>query len=152
MDIYDSAAVQKVWDRVLNTPQAGEPDEATLTDWIAGEQASYRTYRAMANRAGRFAPQLRAIAADESVHARRLGALYFLLFGRKPQIFSGAAETARSFGAALRTAYAGELSVCRTYREAAKHWGEHAALLNALADDEERHARVLQTVTAGFLR
>ena len=96
--------------------------------------------------------RLRAMAEEERGHVRKLSALYFLLFGRKPQILSGAAETGRSFLTALRSAYAGAVTRSRAYREAAKRWEQHSVLFNELANDEDRHARTLQTITAGILR
>lgn len=150
MDPYDSAAVQAVWQRVLQPPQTS-PDEETLLEWLAGEKGSYRYYQAMARRSARHRRQFLAMAGDEARHAARLAALYFLCFGRKPQVLSAAAETERSFGAALRAGYEAERGASRGYREAASRWPEHRTLLNELADDEARHARTLHDITAAFL-
>ena len=151
MDIYDTDRVQAVWRRVLQPPQTA-PDEDTLLQWLAAEKGSSATYRAMASRGNRFAPKLQRMAADEAHHARRLAALYFLLFGVRPQVRAAAADTARSFAAALRTAYQAELIAAKTYRTAARQYREQEHLFSALAEEEQRHARLLSEMTAEFLR
>lgn len=148
MDVYDPSAVRAVWERVL-APQA--LDERTLTEWIAKERASYRAYRNMARRSRKFASQFLKMADEEAAHARRLIALYFLLFGHRAQVFPAAADTQRAFGAALRVYYQGETQARDTYRSAAAQWKEHAALFSAIAEDENRHAQTLQKITAAYL-
>lgn len=150
MDIYDPAQVQAVWSRVMQPPQTA-PEEEMLLQWLSGEQASAATYRALASRGGSLARRLRHMAADETRHFRRLAALYFLLFGVRPQVLRAAADTDRSLSAALRSAYPAELSAAKSYRNAARRFPEQASMFNAMADDEEHHARMLWEMTAELL-
>lgn len=150
MDIYDPVQVQAVWSRVMQPPQ-NAPEEETLLQWLSGEQASAATYRALAARGGSFAQRFRNMAADETRHFRRLAALYFLLFGVRPKVFPAAADTDRVLSAALRSAYPAELSAAKGYRDAARRLPEQASMLNAMADDEEKHARMLWEMTADLL-
>ena len=150
MDIYDPAQVQAVWSRVMQPPQTA-PEEEMLLQWLSGEQASAATYRALASRGGSLARRLRHMAADETRHFRRLAALYFLLFGVRPQVLRAAADTDRSLSAALRSAYPAELSAAKGYRDAARRFPEQASMFNAMADDEEHHARMLWEMTAELL-
>ena len=136
MDIYDPVQVQEVWRRVMQPPQTA-PDEDTLLRWLADEYAAAMTYRRLAARGG--------------ATARRLSALYFLLFGVRPQVQPAATDTDRSFAAALRTAFAGETQAARVYRDAARRFPEQTSLFSALAGDEERHARWLGEMTAALL-
>lgn len=150
MDIYDPVQVQAVWSRVMQPPQTA-PDEETLLRWLAEERASAAAYRTLAARGGSFAPRLRHMAADELRHAGRLAALYFLLFGFRPQVFPAAADTDRSFGTALRSAYQGELAAAKNYRAAARRFPEQASMFESIAADEERHARMLWEMTAALM-
>ena len=148
MDVYDSAAVQAVWGRVM---QQRPLTEDILAEWIAAELASQRTYRSMARRDRRFAARFMHMANDEAMHARKLRGLYYLLFGHYPKVRAGAADTERSFGAALRTSYRGELAARDNYHAAAEKWQEHAQLFRAIADDENRHAQMIQKITSDYI-
>ena len=150
MDIYDPVQVQEVWRRVLRQPQTA-PDEETLKRWLADEYAAAMTYRRLAARGGASAQRLWRMSRDEARHARRLSALFFLLFGVRPRVQPAATDTDRSFAAALRTAIAGETQAAREYRDAARRWPEQTSLFSALAGDEERHARWLGEMTAALL-
>ncbi len=73
MDLSDSAAVQRIWQRVGLTPQPGTPSATSsapsitpgtpdalpdcLPQWIAAEQVSCRRCQAMARCAGRRRPK-----------------------------------------------------------------------------------------------
>ena len=150
MDIYDPVQVQEVWRRVMQPPQTA-PDEETLLRWLADEYAAAMTYRRLAARGGASAQRLWHMARDETRHARRLTALYFLLFGVRPQVRPAATDTDRSFAAALRTAFAGETEAARGYHDASRRYPEQASLFSSLARDEERHARWLSEMTAALL-
>lgn len=151
MDVYDPVQVQAVWRRVLQPPQTA-PDEEALLGWLAAEKGSAAGYQAMASRGGRFAPRLQRMAVDEAHHARRLAALFFLLYGYRPQVRAAASDTARSFSAALRSAYHAEIAAAKAYRAAARQFREQEHLFTSLAEDEERHAATLQAITAEHLR
>lgn len=98
MDLSDSAAVQRIWQRVGLTPQPGTPGTPDalpdcLPQWIAAEQAACRRCQAMARCAGaQEAKTLCCLARRSADHARQLQAVYYVLTGRYCQAaptFSG---------------------------------------------------------------
>lgn len=109
MDLSDSAAVQRIWQRVGLTPQPGTPSATPsapsitpgtpdalpdcLPQWIAAEQVSCRRCQAMARCAGaQEAKTLCCLARRSADHARQLQAVYYVLTGRYCQAaptFSG---------------------------------------------------------------
>lgn len=145
MDPFDTAATRAIWQRVLQPREEEMSLEDTLSEMIADEYADHAIYLSMAGCAGRFAPKMRAIAADELRHARRLTALHFLLTGTKP-CPRHSAHCGGSFCQMLRVRYTEELSGAGKYREAAERWSEHAALFYELADAEQRHSCILQRI------
>lgn len=142
MDIYDTAAVQTIWERVRRSASP-ETLEETLAEWIACELADCEAYRALA-KCG-FSAVFRALANDEACHARKLSALYFLLTGCRPAVCPAAKEDA-CLRSAVRSRFAQELKGAEAYRAAAAQWPAHAALFCALANDEARHACRLREI------
>lgn len=149
MDIYDSEAVQKVWQRVLQKPGTEIPETA-LEDWIASCMGARRSYLAMAGQSRRLGRLFRTMAAEEAAHIRKLQGLRWLLYGRRDQIFSGSAEGKRDFHAALRSRYEAEQAAVREYRTAAQRYPQQEALFLTLAEDAERHCRLLQRAAEGL--
>lgn len=99
MDLSDSAAVQRIWQRVGLTPQPGTPSATPsapsitpgtpdalpdcLPQWIAAEQVSCRRCQAMARCAGvQTAKTLCCLARQSADHARQLQAVYYVLTGQ----------------------------------------------------------------------
>lgn len=99
MDLSDSAAVQRIWQRVGLTPQPGPPSATPsapsitpgtpdalpdcLPQWIAAEQVSCRRCQAMARCAGaQEAKMLCCLARRSADHARQLQAVYYVLTGQ----------------------------------------------------------------------
>ena len=99
MDLSDSAAVQRIWQRVGLTPQPGTPSATPsapsitpgtpdalpdcLPQWIAAEQASCRRCQAMARCARtQEAKTLCCLARRSADHARQLQAVYYVLTGQ----------------------------------------------------------------------
>lgn len=95
MDLSDSAAVQRIWQRVGLAPTAGAPGAAPsmlgkpdalpdcLPQWIAAEQTACRRCQAMARCAGvQTAKTLCCLARQSADHARQLQAVYYVLTGQ----------------------------------------------------------------------
>lgn len=95
MDLSDSAAVQRIWQRVGLAPTASAPGAAPsmlgkpdalpdcLPQWIAAEQAACRRCQAMARCAGaQTAKTLCCLARQSADHARQLQAVYYVLTGQ----------------------------------------------------------------------
>ena len=99
MDLSDSAAVQRIWQRVGLTPQPGTPSATPsapsitpgtpdalpdcLPQWIAAEQVSCRRCQAMARCAGaQEAKTLCCLARRSADHVRQLQAVYYVLTGQ----------------------------------------------------------------------
>lgn len=149
MNLYDAAQVQAVWERVHGTMQPSGQER--LTAYLADCAALERSYRAMAAHAGKNAAVLRNMAAEEARHRRQLSALYFLQNGEKPQLFPGASEGKRSYGAALRSCYQAEQHVLRHWQQAAALWPDQTALFVRLAEDTQRHLQQLRQLTSDIM-
>ena len=149
MNLYDAAQVQAVWERVHATMQPSGQER--LTAYLADCAALERSYRAMAAHAGKNAAVLRNMAAEEAHHRRQLSALYFLQNGEKPQLFPGASEGRRSYGAALRSCYQAEQHVLRPWQQAAALWPDQTALFVRLAEDTQRHLQQLRQLTSDIM-
>ena len=150
MNLYDSAQVQAVWERVHGAMQQPSGPER-LTAFLSDCAALERSYRAMANHAGKKAAVLRNMAAEEARHRRQLSALYFLQNGEKPRVFPGASEGRRSYGAALRSCYQAEQHMLRHWQQGAALWPDQTALFVRLAEDTQRHLQQLRQLTSDIM-
>ncbi|MBQ3356904.1 MAG: hypothetical protein IJG45_07335 [Oscillospiraceae bacterium] len=161
MEKINPKKARAVWQRVLQAkheqppmprperpPLPEQPSEAELLQWLAEIAALARGYRSM--NAGRRTPQLRAMAAEEQGHYRQLAALFFLLYGRRPQVLSGAAPGRRSLAAGLRDAYAAEQNAVRQWREAATRYPAQRELFEDFIRDDRRHAEQLRRMMANL--
>lgn len=159
----DPKLAQAVWARVLRAnrpqppipprppmpptpPRPEEPSREELRQWMAEILARVRGYRSV--NAGRNTALLRRMATEEEGHRRQLAALYFLLYGRRPEVLSGAAPGKRSAASALRDLYGAEQRAVRQWREAARQYPTHAALFTQFARDDRRHAEQLRRILA----
>ncbi|MBO2526555.1 MAG: hypothetical protein CW335_00010 [Clostridiales bacterium] len=145
MEKIDPKRAQEVWQRVLQSRQE-HPDEEQMRQWIAEIMAVERGYRRM--NAGRQTPLLRQMASEEQQHRRQLAALYFLLYGKRPDVLSGAAPGGRSLASALRDAYTAEQRAVRQWRSAAQRWITHRELFEDLAQGDQRHLEFLRRIMA----
>ena len=133
----------------------GEPEPAALPapsgealrQYMDGELASWRKCRALARRLPGSAGQaLAAVADDELRHARRLGALYFLLSGVRYWPRQGEGGPIGAIPAALRERFWAAHQAAGSYRAAALQagGGRQQELFAQLAGEEERHLRAFQ--------
>lgn len=152
MEKIDPKKARAVWQRVMEAkhrrppmpprppvppqpPAPEEPSQEELRQWLAEIAALVRGYRSM--NAGRFTPRLRRMAAEEQAHYRRLAALYFRLYGWRPEVLSGAAPGSRG---GLRQTYEAEQRAVRQWKEAAARYPSQRALFESFARDDRRHA------------
>lgn len=127
-----------------------------LTGFVEGELADQRYYQALARQAPPWArQQLRDIAADESGHARRLLAVYFLITGEcyRPTIHCDRI-CLPGWCAALRERYHEEACGGMNYARAAEGTTDPclARLLDELSADEYRHANTMLRMLERSLR
>lgn len=118
-----------------------------LQEFITHERADGQTYRLLARRAGGGAGRvLAAIAADESRHAKRLGAAYFLISGVRFAPEAGPALPPEcTYLSALRDRFLSEQRGAERYRTAANRTDDPCLkeLFLELGSDEEAHARLI---------
>ena len=153
----DEQKERQVWSRVMNTavscPKPEEPKqdtgltEKTLAQMIQCECCEAAIYRSLAAQGPKCARErLLRIAEDERCHAKQLGALYFLMTGKKycPEPVRGACTAC--FNEALRKQYQAELEAEARYAKLAARAGEQACMFEALAHDEGRHAKMIYCI------
>lgn len=146
MDPYQAAAV---WRRVRQaTPEAST--QRTLAETIGDEIQSRDNYLAM-SRLG-YSSFFRQLAEQEACHARRLSALYYLLYGTHPKKAEAQCPKSCDLCEKIRSAFLHELASAKGYRKLAQTEAEHAALFLALAKDEEGHAARLRCLAERLLR
>lgn len=158
MNQIDCQQAQRVWSRVM-AAQSGAPDAsgATATEAsnaqplltpeevlssMQAELSDAATYRALAARmkgAGRRCMQ--ALSREECQHAKKLGAIYFLLTGKKACPARGEAPCITCTAETLRRQYQLELSAREGYEQLAACAGSRACTLREIALDECRHAQ-----------
>lgn len=170
MNQMDCKQAQRVWSRVMaaqtdaqnQTPaRSGQTDAQAArpapTVWeqapavitpeqvmelISGEMKDAATYRCLSARMkGCARKTLETLAHEERCHAKQLGAIYFLLTGKKacpprpePPCITCNAET-------LRRQYQMELAARERYESLAPLAGARACTMRELALDECRHAQ-----------
>lgn len=144
MNPYDTAAVQRVWQRVHSSvQQSGGSNAALLTALWTQACASAQGYRHLAARAGRQAGCLRLLAAQQEESARTLSALSVLLYGTVPP-----RRAAHNRWSSLREAYQAELQSAARYAEAAERWPDQGMLFLNLKEQAQRRALRLLSLTA----
>lgn len=145
MDPYQAAAV---WQRVRQSGTA-ETLQAKLSESIAHEIRSRNTYLAM-SRLG-YAPLFRQLSEQEACHARRLSALYYLLYGCPPEKAEAQCPKICDLCEGIRSVFLHELEASKGYRALAQAEPQHAELFCALAKDEEGHAARLRSLAERLL-
>lgn len=121
-----------------------------LQRMIDGEQEDGRIYRALACKAtgGSMARRLSRLAQQEQVHAKRLGAAYFILAGR-PYSWreQGKSRPVVELLSGLREQLLQKQKESRAYRQAAEVQDPHLhRLFLELAEQEEEQAGVLRRI------
>ncbi len=149
MNPYDSTAVSAVWQRVSQGKQ-NDSLECTLAETIANEYRSRNTYLSMARLC--WPDLFRRMAAEEGCHARRLSALYYLLYGCPPCQKDEGCPHICNLCEAVRDAFSGETKAAKNYQKLAQSYPEYADLFCSIAADEQRHARCLRSMTEQLLR
>ena len=162
MNQIDCKQAQNVWSRVMaaqanaqstsaNPPvqvkAAQEEQTASITpeqllSSIEYEMLDAVTYQCLAARmSGCARKTLLAISHDERCHAKKLGAIYFLLTGKKacPKKPENPCITCNA--ETLRRQYQRELSAREHYEALAPMSGARACTMRELALDECRHAQ-----------
>lgn len=121
---------------------------ALLREMIDGETEDWRTYQAMARRAGGSAAKLLGtMAADERRHAKRLGAAYFIITGQRYQSpnQTGSRPTPDLMNG-LREQFIQEQRGAAAYQGAAQESSDACLrqLYQELAEEEMLHARMIR--------
>lgn len=121
-----------------------------LREMIDGETEDWRTYQALARRAGSGATrQLSTMAADERRHAKRLSAAYFLITGERyqPQNTTGS-RPAVDLMTGLREQFIQEQRGAAAYQGAAQETGDPCLrqLYQEIAREEQGHARMIRSL------
>ena len=127
-----------------------------LTGFLEEELRDQRIYQAMARQAPVWARQrLRELATEEGSHARRLGAVYYLITGTcyQPAI-STERVCAGNWCAGLRERYHEAACNGLNYARAAEETTDLCLkrLLNDLSEEEYRHANVFLAMLERSLR
>ncbi len=140
---------QAVWDRVSLAQEPPRPSITAdqLLDWACHECQDACLYRWLARCLPKCAePWLKELACDEQSHAKRLAAQYYLATGCRPKLCSDFTPTCQPLEH-LRRRYQEELAGSNAYFAAAQNAeGELQELLDCLARDEARHARMVMCV------
>ena len=161
MNQIDCKQAQNVWSRVMaaqtgaqmptsaESPAASEPQPATITPEqvmraIEEEHMDAAAYQCLAGRmSGCARKTLLALAQEERCHAKKLGAMYFLLTGKKacPKKPENPCITCNA--ETLRKQYQTELAAREQYESLAPLAGARACTLREIALDECRRAQKL---------
>ncbi len=148
MDIYDKQAVSAVWQRVHQGREKDKLEEA-LSEAIGFERRAASAYHAMARCSGN--PLFLRLSAQENCHAKKLSALYYLLFECPPCEQSQCPPRIDNFCQAVREAYRGEKMAIERYERMANDHPEHRELFCALAMEEKCHVHHLHRLAEQFL-
>lgn len=121
-----------------------------LREMMDGEMEDFRTYQALARRAGGSATRmLSTMAADERRHAKRLGAAHFLITGER---YQAPGQTGNrppmDLMTGLREQFIHEQRGAAAYQGAAQETGDPCLrqLFQELAQEEMAHARMIRSL------
>ena len=166
MNQMDCKQAQRVWSRVMASQEqapktrenqaqpaadAAEPPqmqnlltEGYVLELMQQELAGAATYRCLAGRMKGCARKLLlTLAADETDHAKKLGAIYFLMTGKKACPGRPERPCITCNAETLRMQYQKELSARETYEQLASAAGSRACTMREIAHDECRHAQLI---------
>ena len=162
--MIDRTREKEVWSRVMSA-SAGAPmppqqavtrssglTEDRLRQFLADEAEDAHTYRTLAARTqGNARRTLEQLSQEEQGHYRKLGAVGYLLLGRKLTADRPEAARIDNVPEALRSQYRQELEGAARYRDAAKLAGDYEPLFLELAEDETRHSQTILRLLAELL-
>ena len=152
MDVTDETKVTRVWSRVMNQPEAISAPEAPacgrritpeqVAELMRQELDSAAVYRYLACRVrGGAKGLLQRLSEQERCHAKKLGAYYFLLTGKKYCPCRPAPVCVTCINETLRLLYEKELADAKKYRELSAFAAEQGCILQSLSRDECEHAQ-----------
>ena len=149
MDPYNMQAVSAVWQRVHQGRENDDLEHA-LSEAIRFTRRGAQGYLAMAKCSGNalFA----RLAEQKMCQAKKLGALYFLLFDCPPCAEKVCAPKFDSLCEAVRMAYQGEHMLIERYERMANSFPMHRELFCTLIREGKCHARNLQCFAERFLK
>ena len=123
---------------------------AQLQGFIEDELADWKTYQALARRAGGNSGRvLSAMAADERRHAKRLSTAYFLISGvRYWPVERAAGPSRHTLAGLLRQRFGDEQRGAAAYQAAAEETADSCLreLYLELAGDEDAHAWLIRGI------
>lgn len=163
MNQIDCKQAQRVWSRVMAAQTGGASEAAAPTapqtqtqtlltaqevlSCMQAELSDAATYRALSARmkgAGRRCMQ--QLSREECRHAKKLGAIYFLLTGKKACPAQAKAPCITCNAETLRKQYQAELAARDGYEQLAARAGSRSCTLRTLALDECRHAQQIYSL------
>ena len=145
MDIYDTAAVQKVWQRVgLTSP---ESDCAQLLALITRKSAAQQSYCALSSRGKTY----QCLARQTARQIKKLQAIYFVLTGKTAPHPCPRREPVCFTPCFLRQLIENAQADARRLRELAQQFTAYRSPLLCMAQEDDRAAQVLLTCLAGRL-
>lgn len=155
MQTIDPALQKAVWARVLGTapaPAEATPPAAELLQFLTDKRVGFEIYRKLSRRLwGRNAALLRNIAEEERAHFYSLHAAYYAETGRRAELPPDQPSRLPPLPEAVLSARNRENSTARAYEEAAKRWPSLSDGFRAMAEDERRHARLLNGLLGRLL-
>lgn len=155
MQTIDLALQKSVWARVLGTASVqteDEPPETALLRFLEGEREGYEIYRRLSRRLwGRDAALMRGLAVESLTRYQTLHAAYYAETGRRAGLRPMERAGLPSVPEALVSARDREKKTARAYEEAAKRWPSLSEDFLALAGEERRRVRCLQTLLGRLL-
>ena len=140
MDPYNMQAVSAVWRRVHQGRENDDLEHA-LSEAIGFERRAADAYMTMA-KCSRNA-LFERLAMQEKCHAKKLSALYYLLFECPPCEEKTCPAKITNFCEAVRMAYQGEKMAIERYERMANDFPAHRELFCALAKAEKCHGQIL---------
>ena len=154
MQPLNEAQTQRVWSRVMNAQAApaaamenGQENSLTeqrLLTLIDDERRDSATYLHLAGRMkGKAQAMLRRMAQEEACHARKLGAIYFLLTGKRVCAAPARPECVTCINETLRQRYEEEHPAHEMYAAMAETAGTYRCTLETIAAEECRHAGMI---------
>mgnify|MGYP003293597241 CR=1 FL=1 len=130
--------------------QGSEMYAALLREMIDGEMEDWRTYQALARRAGGSGTRvLSTMAADERRHAKRLSTAHFLITGERYQSpKQNGSRPAMDLMNGLREQFIHEQRGAAAYQGAAQETSDPCLrqLYQELAQEEAAHARMIRSL------
>lgn len=142
MDIYDTASVQKVWQRVGLT--SGKPESCPLSGLITHKQSAQQIYCSLAHCSSNF----RCLAQQTAEQLQKLQAIHFMQTGKAAHRACPRREPVRCTPCFLRQLIENTQADARMLRELAQQMEAYRSPLLCMAAADDRAAQVLLTELA----